>query len=173
LFEDDTVHTLPLEEYLRGVVPSEMPALWPGEAIKAQAVAARSYAHRAIAHPRHPPRADICTTPHCQRYTPTKIHANSDEAIRLTQNRVLLYEGRTINAVFSARCGGHTRSNDEVWPGQPLPYLRGVPCPDQGARQGHGVGLCQHGARILATQGRTYDEILKHYYHSTTLGSIR
>jgi stage II sporulation protein D len=51
-----------------------------------------------------------------------------------------------------------------------VPYLRGVSCPDKGEKHGHGVGFCQHGARVFATQGRTYEEILKHYYQGITLG---
>ena len=68
-----------LEEYLRAVVPAEVPALWPAEAAKAQAVAARSYAQYAIEHPRHP-NADICTSPaHCPstpRSPPTCVRAS-------------------------------------------------------------------------------------------------
>lgn len=171
LFEDGTVQTMPLEEYLRGVVPGEMPALWPMEAIKTQAVAARSYAQYAIEHPRHHPNADICTTVHCQHYDSSRIDPNSDDAIQQTRGIVVLYEGKTVNTVYSARCGGHTQNNEDVWKkGRPVPYLRGVSCPDKGEKHGHGVGFCQHGARVFATQGRTYEEILKHYYQGITLG---
>lgn len=171
LFEDGSVETMPLEEYLRAVVPGEMPALWPMEALKAQAVASRTYAQYAIEHPRFP-NADICTTTRCQHYAPDKIHPRSDQAIQETRGLIALYEGKTINAVFSAHCGGHTRNNEEVWSGRPLPYLRGVSCPAQGEQRGHGVGFCQYGARAMASEGRQYDGIIKHYYQSSTLGPI-
>jgi hypothetical protein len=171
LFEDGHVERLPLEEYLAGVVPAEMPALWPEEALKVQAIAARTYAAYAVAHPRHHPTADICTTTHCQHYDPARKHARTDQAIEATQGLVVLYQGQLANAVFSARCGGHTRNNEDVWQGRPVPYLRGVPCPDKGAQHGHGVGFCQHGARLLAEQGRSHAEIVAHYYRGTTLGA--
>ena len=172
LFNDNTVRTLLLEEYLRAVVPAEMPALWPAEAVKAQAIAARSYAQYAIEHPRHP-NADICTNPaHCQNYDPARVHPKSDEAIQQTKNIVALYNGQTITGIFSANCGGHTRNNEDVFRGAPVPYLRGVPCPDKGEKRGHGVGLCQYGARALATQGQLYEAIIKHYYTGVTLGPI-
>ncbi len=170
LFDDGTVRTMPLEEYLRAVVPAEMPALWPFEAVKAQAVTARSYAQYAIEHPRHP-NADICTDPaHCQNYDPGKIHTKSDEAIQATKGIVARYNGKTINGLFSANCGGHTLNNEDVFGGSPVTYLRGVPCPVKDEKQGHGVGLCQHGARAFAQQGRSYEQIVKHYYTDVTLG---
>jgi len=170
LFDDGTVRVMALEEYLRAVVPAEMPALWSAEAVKAQAVASRSYAQYAIEHPRHP-NADICTNPaHCQNFDPNRVHPKSDEAIQATANIIARYNGQTINAFFSANCGGHTLDNEDVFPGSPLPYLRGVPCPDQGDKRGHGVGLCQYGARAFAQQGRTYEQIIKHYYTGVTLG---
>ncbi|MBN1992470.1 MAG: SpoIID/LytB domain-containing protein [Anaerolineae bacterium] len=171
LFDDGSVQVMPLEEYLRAVVPGEMPALWPAEAVKAQAVAARSFAQYAIEHPRHP-NADICTDhTHCQNYDPAKIHPNSDEAIAQTKNIIARYDGATANTIFSANCGGHTQNNEDVFAGAtPIPYLRGVPCPDKDEKHGHGVGLCQYGARALAEQGLSYPDIIKHYYTGVTLG---
>lgn len=171
LFENGRVETMPLEEYLRAVVPTEMPASWPLEALKAQAIASRTYARYAMEHPRFP-NADICTTTKCQGYDPTRIRDRSDQAVRETEGLVIRANGQTINALFSANCGGHTRNNDEVWPGRALPYLRGVSCPVKERRSGHGVGLCQYGARELARQGQSYDLILRHYYQSITLEQI-
>ena len=170
LLEDGRVQTLPLEEYLRYVVPNEMPALWPMEALKAQAVVSRSYAQYAIEHPRHHPVADICTTTHCQHFNAHRTHERTDEAIAVTRGLVLLHRGKTANGIFSARCGGHTRNNEDVWRGAALPYLRGVSCPDTGEKQGHGIGFCQHGGRAMAGQGRTFDEILRHYYQEISVG---
>jgi hypothetical protein len=173
LFEDGNVKVMPLDEYLRGVVAGEVPPNWPGEALKAQAVASRSYAQYAKEHPRHRPIADICTTTHCQHYAPQKINDNTDEAVEATSGLIVQFDGKTVNTVFSARCGGHTRNNEDVWTrGRPLPYLRGVPCPDTAEKHGHGVGLCQHGARVFAEQGKNFDHIIRHYYQGATVGKI-
>jgi hypothetical protein len=170
LMEDGTVVVMQLEEYLRGVVPGEVPALWPEEALKVQAVAARTYAQRAIDHPRHHPRADICTTVHCQHHDASRVHERTDEAIKATQGIILLHNGKAATAVYSARCGGLTRTNEDVWKSSPVSYLRSVSCPDTGEKFGHGVGMCQNGARVFAEQGKPFDEILKHYYQGITLG---
>jgi hypothetical protein len=141
LFEDGVVRPMPVEEYLRNVVPSEMPALWPEEAIKVQAVASRTYAQHAIEHPRHQPDADICTTTHCQHYDSANVHKRSDKAIRDTAGQIVQFNGKTALTVFHARCGGHTRNNEDVWTrGAPRLFLRGMPCPDDGKKFGHGVG---------------------------------
>jgi len=173
LFDDGTVKVMTIEEYLRSVVAGEVPSDWPPEALKAQAVASRSYAQFAIEHPRHRPQADICATTHCQHYAPAKINANTDAAVAQTAGLILQFDGKTANTVFSARCGGHTRNNEEVWTqGRPLPYLRGVPCPDTAEKLGHGVGLCQYGARALAEQGQSFEQILGHYYQGAKLAAI-
>jgi hypothetical protein len=172
LLNDNSVKIMLLEEYLRAVVPAEMPALWPAEALKAQAIASRTYAQYASEHPRHP-NADICIKPgHCQNFDPAKIHPKSDEAIRQTKNLVARYNGVTANAVFSANCGGRTFNNEDVFRGAPVPYLRGVTCPAPGPKNGHGVGLCQHGARVLASQNQPYEAIIKYYYAGVTLGPV-
>lgn len=170
LFPGGQVQVMALEEYLRAVVPAEMPALWPIEAVKAQAVASRSYAEYAIAFPRHP-NADICTIPgHCQNYDPARVHVRSDTAIRDTANLVALYNGQVINALYSANCGGHTLNNEAVFQGKAAPYLRGVPCPAPGEIRGHRVGLCQYGARSLAEAGQPFNNIIRHYYTGVTVG---
>ena len=172
LMPDGKVRVMALEEYLRGVVPSEVPALWPAEAVRAQAVAARSYARAAMLAPRHADRnADICTTAHCQTYNEQRIHAASDAAIRATAGEVLLHGGAVIAAFYSAACGGRTRGNDEAWGGTRLAYLQPVDCPCGRPRNGHGVGLCQWGARALADQGLDYRAILRHYYTGVRLSS--
>lgn len=172
LFPDGSVRVLALEEYLRGVVPAEVPALWPVEAVKAQAVAARSYARAAMLAPRHRDHnADICTTQHCQVYNPDLIHAASDAAIKATAGETLLYNGRQIAAFFSANCGGRTQSNEAVWGGEPLPYCAPVECINSGPKNGHGVGMCQWGAHDMAANGANYVTILKHYYTGVSLSS--
>ena len=184
LLEDGTVKVVSVEEYLRGVVPAEVSARWPAEAVKAQAVAARSYAMAAINHPRHitppsgdHPDADICTTTHCQVHNPARINDKTDQAVQLTEGQVIMSQGKLATAYYSANCGGHTVGNEIgfVRPGSnpppPLPYLRPVPCINSGPKKGHGVGMCQWGAHDMAARGDSYVAILKHYYTGIRLSS--
>jgi hypothetical protein len=146
------------------------------EALKAGAVASRSYAMFAKEHPRHPD-ADVCTdAAHCQAYNPDRIHPRSDEAIRLTAGEVVLYSEQVANTVYSANCGGHTLNNEDGFGGgavspPPVPYLRGVPCINPGPENGHRVGLCQWGAHDMAQRGDDYVTIIKHYYTGVTISS--
>jgi hypothetical protein len=171
LMPGGTVQVMKLEEYLRGVVPAEMPATWPAEALKVQAVAARTYALAAIAHPRHHPDADICTTVHCQAYNASRINPATDAAVKETAGQAILYEGNLANAYYSANCGGHTVGNETGFGGPPAPHLRPVPCVNPGPKNGHGVGMCQWGAHDMAAAGDTYVTILKHYYTGIIISS--
>ncbi|WP_370247033.1 SpoIID/LytB domain-containing protein [Nocardioides sp.] len=102
----DTVNVLPLEQYLRGVVPREVPALWPGAAVRAQSVAARTYAAFERRQPLAP-HYEICDTALCQVYGgATDEHPASDRAVQATARRVLLAGGRPAFAQFSASNGG-------------------------------------------------------------------
>ena len=121
------VNLLPFERYLAGVVPSEMPQGFPMEALKAQAVAARTEAlsNLGVHHLDDP--YDVDDDVHCQVYGGVGKEAPSTtQAVLETRGLVMTYKGRLINAVYSAVCGGHTEDNENVWPGDPLPYLRGV-----------------------------------------------
>jgi len=163
------LRTMEMEEYLRGVVAQEMPPSWPLEALKAQAVAARCYAERARAAPRHAERgADLCNTICCQAWLPLHFES-TDDAVRATQNLHAFYDGQLVNAFYSGHCGGRTVGNEEVWGGSPLPYLRPVDCIAKGKRwgkeqYGHRVGMCQWGAHDMAKMGADFVEILCHYY---------
>jgi stage II sporulation protein D len=124
------VNALPLEEYLRGVVPAELgPELWPEiEALKAQAIAARTYAVRNLG--RFAEEGfDLCDVPRCQVYVGYDgEHERSDEAIRATSGMIVSYGGEPINALYTSTCGGHTEDGGEIFPEEAAPYLRGVPC---------------------------------------------
>ncbi|NLG26406.1 MAG: SpoIID/LytB domain-containing protein, partial [Chloroflexi bacterium] len=161
LMPDGTVVVMSLEEYLKGVVPAEVPASWPAEALRAQAVAARCYA--ATRHAHLDVGADVCTKDHCQVWT-SRQYDSTNAAIEATRGVVATYAGQIITAFFSAHCDGHTRNSEDVWKTY-LPYCRSVSCPcGFDFLYGHGVGMCQEGSRVLAQQGRTYEEIIKHYY---------
>lgn len=104
----DTVNRVSLEDYLRGVVPREVPALWDPDAVRAQAVAARTYAafERARPQARH---YQICDTDRCQVYGGASAeHPASDAAIRATRKRALTHGGDPVFAQFSASNGGHS-----------------------------------------------------------------
>ncbi len=124
------VNVLPLEEYLRGVVPAEMgPRSFPAlEALKAQAVAARTYA---VAHLGEYAALgwDICATTACQVYQGVGVeHPLSDRAVTETAGLVATWEGRPIDAMYHSTCGGHTEDAAALLPERAAAYLRGVPC---------------------------------------------
>jgi len=170
LLPTKVVITLDLEHYLKFVVPAEMPALWPIEALKAMAIASRTYSYYATVSPRHDSLAHLCTSPvHCHAYNPDREHRRTNDAIAETEDLVVSYQNRPIIAIYHADCGGHTCNNESVFTkGAPRPYLRGVSCPSKlDKKRGHGVGFCQTGARVLAETGASFTEILQHYYTGT------
>lgn len=117
------VNIVPVDDYLRSVVPEEMPVDWPAEAIKAQSVAARSFA--LASRGRHASEGyDLCTTMHCQLYTGTAAEKSaSNAAIKATRGEVLTYGGKPIEALFHTDSGGMTENSEDVW-GSHVPYLR-------------------------------------------------
>lgn len=268
LHERDKVVPMRLESYLEGVLSAEMPAAFEMEALKAQAVAARTYAVRRMrayggAGAEGQPEADVSTNPAAdqawlddetrkERWGKSfeMYRKKIAEAVRATRGQIATYEGKPISAVFHSTSGGATASAEEVW-GYDFPYLRSVPCDwDQASPRysetkriplaalsaalgeeadamtamqsgaspvqivalsdsgrvkearvgskafsgaelrrllnlrsekftlqvedgalavhtlgyGHGVGLCQYGANGMAKAGKTYQEILRHYY---------
>ncbi|MEK7722451.1 MAG: SpoIID/LytB domain-containing protein [Elusimicrobiota bacterium] len=249
----DIIEYLSLEEYLYGVLPAEMSPGWPLEALKAQAVASRTYAMKFI----NPARDyDITNGAEMQVYTGvSKVNSRIMEAVNSTRGEVLKYKGRLVTAFFHACCGGHTASVKSAWGEDIIKPLYGVADPfcspsrhyrwefylssadllkfiqsrgstalkiknmrihqkDRSGRTvsfkfttdksptvvkttdlrkhfgafefrstyiigispvksgyelagrgwGHGVGMCQEGARYMALKGRPYRKILRHYY---------
>ncbi len=129
------VNELPIEQYLRGVVPRELgPGAYPElEALKAQAIAARSYTLRNLGEFADE-GYDLCGTPRCQVYGGMDDeHPLSDRAVALTAGEILLYDGQPIDALYSATCGGHTENVEVIFPLKRAAYLRGVPCIEAGA----------------------------------------
>ncbi len=257
------VNEVPLESYLLSVLPSEIPPSWPMEALKAQAVAARTYAlFRASTSPS--PDFDLDDTTRSQMYTGTRLESpRCRQAVAETEGQVVTWQGRLAETFFCSNCGGHTADVAGVWGGRDLPYLAGVPChfgdrgrhffwqgdisvaraqarlrakgalkgalldlqpfdqddsgrwrkvrvrgsggdvvissselrgilgvdllrstrfevervgdtfSFQGRGWGHGVGLCQEGAKGMAEQGYGYRQILAYYYPGTSIQRIR
>lgn len=115
-----------LETYLKYVVPSEMPSGYPAEALKAQAVCARTYAMRQISEERlEEYGADVDDSVSFQVYNNINRQDSTDEAVDATAGVVMTYEGEPIQAYFFSTSCGHT-STDEVWGGEGAPYLRSV-----------------------------------------------
>jgi stage II sporulation protein D len=115
-----------LEQYLYGVVPSEMPSTWASEALKAQAVAARSYAlaTRQVAAP-----YDVYSDTRSQMYLGISSESPAaTAAVDLTKGKVLFYGGTIATTYFSSTSGGKTESSVD-WTGTAHPYLVSVPDP--------------------------------------------
>ena len=259
--------TLPLQDYLRGVLAAEMPASFPEEALKAQAVAARSYALYCAAGAKHGD-AQICADPGCCQAWQSEARQREKwgtdyekyakkiaAAVEATEGEYLHYEGQAVFAAFHSSSAGATEESGALW--SPLPYLVSVPSPEtaadvpgyvselscapldfrdtilsacpqadftgpeeqwigeirreesgrveavvlggqelSGSRirslfslrsaaftlcyedglfrftvtgYGHGVGMSQYGAKVMAENGSAYTDILAHYYPGTSL----
>ena len=126
------INKVDLEDYLYSVVGAEMPASWPLEALKAQAVAARSYAlykQKQSGNQLY----DVQSTTASQVYKGVNSETErTHQAVNGTQGEILQYNGDVILAVFHSSSGGHTENVEDVW-SSPLPYLRGVADYDQTA----------------------------------------
>ena len=164
------INNVPLEDYLKGVVPSEMPSSWATEAHKAQAIAARSYALANLGK-RARYGYDLKDTPEDQAYGGASAEtADTNYAVEQTKGIVLTYNMKVINAYYSASAGGQTNTNS--W-GSNLPYLRSVPSFDGNVKKnGHGVGMSQHGANNLAKQGYNAYQILQYFYNDVKFARV-
>lgn len=145
------VREMDLETYVAGVTAAEMPASFPEEALKAQAIAARTFAQsrRICGGDDVHPDADVCDDyTHCAAYLDLETQAEEqwgreaeewkqkiEEAVRQTSGQIVTYGGEPITAVFHAACGSETESAADVW-GADVPYLVSVDstgddaCPD-------------------------------------------
>jgi stage II sporulation protein D len=140
------VNTLPIETYLQGVVAGEMPHTWPLEALKAQAVAARSYA---LANLVKGKPFDLYSDQRSQVYTGLSgERSRTSEAVRATAGRVVLYGGKVASTLYSSSSGGRTASSADVF-GVVVPYLVSKPDPWDKASPYHRWGPVLLGARTL------------------------
>ena len=120
------VNRLSMKDYIKGI--NEMPASWHMEALKAQALCAKSYAHSNLG--RHASSGfDLCPNQHCQVYRGTVTEREStNSAADAVEGLYILHNGKPISAVYHSSNGGHTEDSENVWT-QNSPYLRGVPDP--------------------------------------------
>ena len=130
------VNTVEMDDYLKGVVPAEVPPLWPIEAVKAQAVTARGYAYVRL----KPANVyDVRPTADNQVYGGVRLeHPRSNLAVDATTRQVVMYNGVPANTYFFTVGGGHTENNELAWVNNvgkvvsnPIPYLRGKPDVDE------------------------------------------
>jgi len=169
------VEKIELHEYAKGVVPAEVYSSWPSAALEAQALAALTFARFAILHPRHVSQgADLCDSTCCQAYDPAKRSAQTDKAVEAVRDCYIYHVpagANPIEALYFAHCNGKTRNSEDYDDWRQVPYLRSVPC-ECGYYDyyGHGVGMCQWGAKIMADQGATSAEIAEHYYTNCKVG---
>lgn len=141
LLHSDTneVEEIDLEEYICNVVSSEMPANYELEALKAQAIVARTYTIYKVNNPKHD-NADICDKSTCcqawiskedrlSKWKEDSIQENWDKiftAVNDTKGKIITYNGEPINAFFHSNSGGTTEIASQVWGGQDFPYLQVV-----------------------------------------------
>ncbi len=117
-----------LDDYLKATLPREMPPNFHPEALKAQAVAARSFTFRRLNRYRQW-GYDLCDHAPCQVYGGVDAeHPNTNAAVAATTGAVLMFDGRVIDAVYTGNCGGHTAPVEIAMTGtRPLPFLSGAP----------------------------------------------
>ncbi len=141
------INYVDLESYLYSVVGSEMPASWPAEALKAQAIAARSYAVVHLARPASD-YYDLGATPRWQAYNGAESETNTTHmAVNDTRGLLLSYEGGVVESLYASS--------------------------DQLVQEAHGgFGMSQEGASQLAQQSFSYQQILGHFYPGTGLAVL-
>jgi hypothetical protein len=188
---DGSIVTMDLEEYLKGVLPKEIGASFPMEAMKAQAVAARTYT---VDYTGGGKKA-ICITTQCQVWSSTR-YAATDQAVDATKGQVAVYvgseasyKGKLAGGYYAASCGGSTINSENKWSYRP--FLRAKTCIENktGACSavckttdassntcwgiyGHRIGLCQRGAQSMGKCNKTHIEIVKHYYTDVDIANL-
>jgi hypothetical protein len=143
------VNRLSMEQYVAGVVGSEMPASWNGEALKAQAVAARSYALAHMARPASP-LFHLGDTTRWQAYRGLEgMHPRTLTATRATAGQILSYRGGIVESLYAATDAISLEAHGHL-----------------------GASMSQHGAQDLANQGWSYRQILGRYYPGASLARL-
>lgn len=138
LLDGNQVTQMDIEDYVCGVLLGEMPASFSTEALKAQAVAARTYTLRKIGTSQRHPGADLCTDPGCcQAFVFTEQYNGSQEdfrkitgAVEETKGEILTYNGDLIDATYYSCSGGRTEAAVAVW-GADIPYLQAKDSPGE------------------------------------------
>lgn len=169
--ETSQVEELNIDEYLYGVVSSEMPASFELEALKAQSVVARTYTIYQIIHnsSKHE-NADICDDFNCcqawiskderlAKWNPEESESNWNkivEAVDSTKGKIVTYNGQPINAFFHANSGGVTESSLNIWGGIDYPYLKSVETAGED-------GYSQYASQVVLNQQELLSKIQTKY----------
>ena len=153
------VDVIPLEDYVKGVLPHEWISSWKDESLRAGSVAIRTYAVAWILKGGKYTCADLCDTTYSQVYKDSTLPV-TDQAVDTTAGQVLVKSGTIVFAEYSAENGDPTKTgvSDPVCAGKTL--------------YGHGRGMCQWGGQRWAQQGKDYRWISLHYYPGSTLWSM-
>jgi stage II sporulation protein D len=155
----NAVNAVPVDQYVKGVIPNESPPSWPQAELRAQAVAARSFALAAGVGGNS---FDLYADTRSQVYEGLDSEtAATNRAANATGGEVVMYGGEVAETFFSACSGGHTESVQNVFFGPPIPYLTGVPDPYDGACPLHSWKLRFSGRDISARLGAHLDGGLK------------
>lgn len=162
------VNDVKLEDYLLGVVPCEMPSSWHEEALKAQAIAARSYAVANLGK-NGSKGFDLRDTTDDQVYGGALSETErTNQIVSQTYGIVVTQNKQVITAFYSASAGGKTSNSSNE-----LSYLRSVPSyDDEVKKMGHGMGMSQYGANNLAKKGYNAYQILTYYYNNIKFGKL-
>lgn len=173
LLHTDTgkVEELNIDEYLYGVVSSEMPASYEVEALKAQAVVARTYTiYQAMNNSGKHENADICDNYACcqawiskeerlAKWATEEAESNWNkivDAVNSTSGKIITYEGNPINAFFHANSGGVTESSLNIWGGVDYPYLKSVETAGE-------EGYTQYSSEVKLTKEELLNKIKEKY----------
>ena len=169
--ETGQIEELEIDQYLYGVVSSEMPANFEIEALKAQAVVARTYTiYQIINNSSKHENADICDNSACcqawitkeeriARWAPEEAEGNWNkivEAVDSTKGRIITYNGAPINAFFHANSGGTTESSLNIWGGIDYPYLKSVETAGED-------GYTQYSSEVVLSQEELSQKIKEKY----------
>jgi stage II sporulation protein D len=151
----NVVNALPVDQYVKGVIPNESPSSWPQAELRAQAVAARSFALTVDVGGNG---FDLYSDTRSQVYEGLASETEAtDEAADATRGQVVMYGGEIAETYFSACSGGHTESVQNVFFGPPIPYLVGVPDPYDYYCPLHSWTLRFSGPQISAKLGSYLD----------------
>jgi len=145
----NVINVISMNDYLKGVVPCETPATWPIEALKAQAVAARTYCYSRISSGGQDSLYALDATVRSQVYKGFSAEKpESSRAVDETDDVIIMDNNKPIIAYFHSTCGGATIGNNYVWSGAKLDYLKGIKC-----------GYCGSSPHFAWEQKLTLDEI--------------
>ncbi len=168
----NVINVVDVDDYVRGVLPYEMNPQWPMEALKAQAVCARTYALRQTKHYKSY-KFDVCNTTDCQVYYGTnQASALTDRAALETAGVVAMYDGDYAETYYCSSNGGASESSENVWT-TALPYLRGKEDPYEATISIPGYAWSVHYTydqltRVLQQKGYSIGDVVGVYVSRTT-----